>query len=493
MKVDLGSIHIETDGESIDASGSDLSDVQLYRISELPNLKQIDLSNNQLTSIDLLPLQALEKLQVLDISNNKLESIDGLRYCSNIQVLDLSNNSLARLDYYDSLEDLANLRQLYFNHNHLQEFDTRDLAACKNLEKLDLSNNYITWLDLSRLYECKSLNHIDISENPISQVHIGPLFNCPQLVSLVAPLSTRLMVDISWKDNTPPNAIGELIQEDRVEWVEEISFNDDGKRASDITVSIGNLDDGVKELAENDVVEAERLWLSGQFEKAAALIQWGKFQHEVLKMAKWSGLTDEQIARGVYYYWKPAWCTSPKDMTGGEGGWYASDSSYGEFLDSVIRKYGQSFWGNDHDCIIHGKMRIDERLFFDLLIAARRVLKLRTIKRVLSAISSRVKTPIDALAKAAGLRFSSAMSIVQDYSYSGQYGLRNEWNFPFLKIPGKITEDKIFICDNPDLDRVPEVFVEDEGTRVVYLVVCSHCSHKNVMGRTSCEKCGASL
>ena len=34
---------------------------------------------------------------------------------------------------------------------------------------------------------------------------------------------------------------------------------------------------------------------------------------------------------------------------------------------------------------------------------------------------------------------------------------------------------------------------ELQPTTVVYMVICPHCSHKNIQGRTECENCGASL
>ncbi len=42
--------------------------------------------------------------------------------------------------------------------------------------------------------------------------------------------------------------------------------------------------------------------------------------------------------------WKPSSSDTPEDMLNAKSDWYGSESSYDEFLGSIVRKYRQAIW-----------------------------------------------------------------------------------------------------------------------------------------------------
>lgn len=114
------------------------------------------------------------------------------------------------------------------------------------------------------------------------------------------------------------------------------------------------------------------------------------------------------------------------------------------------------------------------------LSLVRKMLRLKWERIVLDIIRSRHRTPLENLARLIRFRLPWIERLCSENKYV---------------LPGKLlTDEMVFICSDPDFDIVPEIDLPDPPeAKVVYLVICPNCKHRNEQGRTKCENCGAPL
>ncbi len=100
-------------------------------------------------------------------------------------------------------------------------------------------------------------------------------------------------------------------------------------------------------------------------------------------------------------------------------------------------------------------------------------------KLVLDIVNSRLRTPLGEVAKVLGIRLPAVAQISRNH----------------MSEDDTIIEDEmIYVCKDPDfgLEAIVEL-PESPDFRVVYLIVCPSCNHRNEQGRTTCINCGAPL
>jgi Leucine-rich repeat (LRR) protein len=128
----------------------------------LPSLESLDLGHNKLINLEGVPYS----IQILILSHNNLtDPMLNFERFINLQRLDLSHNSIKRLDPF---QDLKNLRELKLRDCHITE-----LVDLPLIQKLDLSNNDIGGcVNFSTLrFDC--LIDLNLSGNRIASVNLA--------------------------------------------------------------------------------------------------------------------------------------------------------------------------------------------------------------------------------------------------------------------------------------------------------------------------------
>ena len=197
----------------------------MYKVSELGNLKGLNLSNNQISKIE--GLENMTNLETLNLSYNQIEDItplsensslislnllsnknidgdrnnytgerlialnkigeildrggtidldiDKLRLFTNYKSLNLSSQNLTTLEALDGLTQLEKLN-LYNNKITLEDKKSQEiLKSMSNLVELNLSSNSIK--DITIVNELKNLRNLDIGGNTINLKQIEDIIS----------------------------------------------------------------------------------------------------------------------------------------------------------------------------------------------------------------------------------------------------------------------------------------------------------------------------
>ena len=197
----------------------------MYKVSELGNLKGLNLSNNQISKIE--GLENMTNLETLNLSYNQIEDItplsensslislnllsnknidgdrnnytgerlialnkigeildrggtidldiDKLRLFTNYKSLNLSSQNLTILEALDGLTQLEKLN-LYNNKITLEDKKSQEiLKSMSNLVELNLSSNSIK--DITIVNELKNLRNLDIGGNTINLKQIEDIIS----------------------------------------------------------------------------------------------------------------------------------------------------------------------------------------------------------------------------------------------------------------------------------------------------------------------------
>lgn len=100
---------------------------------------------------------------------------------------------------------------------------------------------------------------------------------------------------------------------------------------------------------------------------------------------------------------------------------------------------------------------------------------------VTDIVRTRYRTPLESIAKVLRLRLAWIVEICTYFSR-----LRRSDNV--------VTDEMVYLCSDPDYDLKPLVDLPDPPeAKVMYLVICPSCKHRNEQGRTTCDHCGAPL
>lgn len=94
----------------------------------------------------------------------------------------------------DGLEGLANLEQLYLNHNSIKELEPLSLSGLQNLRILHMGDNALK--TLVHMGGLASLESLDLTSNLLTPNRLGGLSSIDNLSTL--PVLTKL-----WLTNNP--------------------------------------------------------------------------------------------------------------------------------------------------------------------------------------------------------------------------------------------------------------------------------------------------
>lgn len=126
------------EGDELDLSMLNLTEVPVKEIASLPRATKVDLSNNQLLTLPFEFAPSLPHITRLDLGSNKLGALpENLDLLTNLRHLDLYNNQLTELPV--SLCNLRNLRWLDLKGNPLNPGLKKAAGDCLNQKECELA------------------------------------------------------------------------------------------------------------------------------------------------------------------------------------------------------------------------------------------------------------------------------------------------------------------------------------------------------------------
>lgn len=196
----IGNRLIEKKAKTVAISG-DHSQIDLMKVSELPqmrtlnlediNLETVDLSSlancqqlnmlklsgNHLSSVDLTPLSGLENLSILEIADNQLNEVDLSPLAGmNLDTISLAGNNLSEL----KLHPFGRSIRLYLSRNDLKSIDLSNLSSC-DISALYVNQNQLHELNLSHMQDKDALYQLNASSNQLKSIDLSPLSKCKYL------------------------------------------------------------------------------------------------------------------------------------------------------------------------------------------------------------------------------------------------------------------------------------------------------------------------
>ncbi|KAK2715467.1 toll-like receptor Tollo [Artemia franciscana] len=173
---------------------------------DTPNIQHLNLAKNQIYQSQPLLFCPLENLEYLNITHNKWETVGNFGFNSKytlkgsteaypcgekITVIDLSNNKFKTVPG-ESLNNLENLKDLYFNDNLIEVLEEYSFSGLKSLRILNLSNNKLSILPPSLLSNTRNLTEIYLQKNKIKVLAPG----------LLSGLNALIVLDLSYNELT---------------------------------------------------------------------------------------------------------------------------------------------------------------------------------------------------------------------------------------------------------------------------------------------------
>uniref|UniRef100_A0A0K0DZJ9 LRRCT domain-containing protein n=1 Tax=Strongyloides stercoralis TaxID=6248 RepID=A0A0K0DZJ9_STRER len=161
-------------------SSNRISDLPIFILEGMVNLKHLDLSKNNINAIDGKTFtNSKNNLITLNLSGNLINNITDYKtfnYLTNLEELDLSNNIIKNI-HERTFDGLLKMKQLFLQDNSLEEFSFSALKDLKNLRILIMDNNKINNLNYLSRY-CNSLEIFSGNNNDITDLepdNIEPL------------------------------------------------------------------------------------------------------------------------------------------------------------------------------------------------------------------------------------------------------------------------------------------------------------------------------
>ncbi|XP_045462991.1 chaoptin-like isoform X2 [Harmonia axyridis] len=161
-----------------------LSDNQISEIGEdafsnLPVLAKLDLENNMLLEFSMKIFSNVSNPIHLNLSRNQIASCNSENKIVNLEVLDFRHNKFRRIP--KCLENIALLKQLYFDYNHIDALNHNVFMHLTSLERLSLKGNRINIVSRKAFVGLQNLQILDLSNNLINTLHFSQFSDMPKL------------------------------------------------------------------------------------------------------------------------------------------------------------------------------------------------------------------------------------------------------------------------------------------------------------------------
>lgn len=168
--------------ESLQLSGSKITNAGLKQLCLIPNLLFLNLSNTSIDGEGLQYLSILKKLSDLNLDNTNIEP-DSLNHLSAVKPLrSLSMQGASINDAH--VRQISNVTQIEFlmlNDSQVTDQGLIPLTKMENLKKLFMSNTNITDAGVAHFIHSENLLKLDLSNTLITDQVINSLLKFPQL------------------------------------------------------------------------------------------------------------------------------------------------------------------------------------------------------------------------------------------------------------------------------------------------------------------------
>ncbi|XP_044750542.1 chaoptin-like [Coccinella septempunctata] len=160
-------------------SDNQISEIGVGAFSNLPVLSKLDLQNNMLPEFSMKVFSNLSNPIHLNLSRNQIAFCNSENRIVNLEILDFRHNKFRRIP--KCLENIALLKQLYFDHNHIDALNHNVFMHLTSLERLSLRENQISIVSRKAFVGLQNLQILDLSNNLINTLHYSQFSEMPKL------------------------------------------------------------------------------------------------------------------------------------------------------------------------------------------------------------------------------------------------------------------------------------------------------------------------
>ncbi len=170
---------------AITGQSSEITDVGLFYLRDLPQLRTLSLAKTQITDAGLIQLRSLRRLEKLDISQTMVgnDGIAHLRQLESLKTLNLSGTNIND-DGLIHVGKLRSLETLSLSATPVSGTGLPHLYGLERLTDCDLTATDITDVICSKLIGLKRLKSLSLSHTRITDDACSHLVRLPNLKSL---------------------------------------------------------------------------------------------------------------------------------------------------------------------------------------------------------------------------------------------------------------------------------------------------------------------
>ncbi len=156
--------------ESLDVSGTKLSDAGLENVKNIEGLKALDLTLTLVGDDGILHLETSETLEVLslagtNVTDKGLGKLEGLKV---LRTLDLSGTRVTD-EALEGIAKLPSLRKIKLGYTVVTDKGVAKIAGCKGIETLDLSFTKVTDESFASFRKMEGLKRLDLSGTKVTE------------------------------------------------------------------------------------------------------------------------------------------------------------------------------------------------------------------------------------------------------------------------------------------------------------------------------------
>ena len=160
--------------------GNNISDISHLKYSNFPYLKELYLYKNKISDISCIAKFRFKYLSTLSLMSNQIRDISVFRYTDfnqNLEILALSQNQIKDISVFSNYSTLTftRLKELWLDHNEINNIDNLDKGRMHNIIKIKLGHNFIQKITVIQRMNFYNLKEIDLNNNVISD--LSPLLN----------------------------------------------------------------------------------------------------------------------------------------------------------------------------------------------------------------------------------------------------------------------------------------------------------------------------